>query len=923
MSALRIRPPAVVPLLALGALVASAPLPAQPAPAGLQRVDVHPPCCPEAPLRFQVQPAVAPLVTGGYGVVYADQLLGIVETTPDWRNVRGRLLDAEGVPVGAELPVRADPREDLSFRLDVAGLAGGGLVAVWSDGDGAGAGAGVAARVFDAHGQPLGESFAVPGELAGDQDFPRVAALEDGGFVAVWLSIRRGREPSGAAGVFVRRFNAAGQPLGDELRLLPQTPPAGPDVAALTGGGFVVVAVERASEPVATSRTLLWRFDREGRVKGEPVEVNAGTRVASLPGGGFAIYGESVQRFDAWGRPREQPMPLTIHAQAAAADSAGNLLVVGNVRIGASTLLAAQFLAAGDAEPTPAFFFGLGLGLRHGEGPADVAAGADGSFLAVWAIAARLGTQPDDETGLGVFAQRFVADAPGVVVPGAQRLAVVESAGSVEIPLVRREGSRGPHTVAYSTEALDAREGLDFIPVEGTVTFPDGDSRPRSITVPLLDDGTPERDERFRVRVEPITGSPAAGAQEVEVEIRDDDHPSPQLGAVGVPLQIAPPGRLSDLRLAADRTGGFVLAWTRYESFPEAHQNLGSVEAHRIDGQGRVLAEVRRSRAPEFDLEVDDLVAHPEGMVLGWSVVFVDSLGIIFRTPVVQRFDLSGIEAGPPLAVRDPAQAVRPRLGPTVRSYALAALPGGRAAVAASALDGDGAGIFLELYDASGERYGSIRVHDSTEGFQLHPAIAASPQGRMVVVWESVDPDRPGGDIYLRRFDAAGNPWSPEVRVTSSSTREAATPRVAMDSQGRFVVLWWGREPEGPGLYVRAFHASGEPAGGPVPVDVRGQTGPWTPWTMALRDDGRFLVVWSRSDGTRAQSFAFPGIPLGSGSRIPTTPAGASARIAVGPDDPFLAGWVTDAEGVRARTLAELPLRARRIGREAPAIAPP
>ncbi|MEW8524566.1 MAG: Ig-like domain-containing protein [Candidatus Thiodiazotropha endolucinida] len=82
-----------------------------------------------------------------------------------------------------------------------------------------------------------------------------------------------------------------------------------------------------------------------------------------------------------------------------------------------------------------------------------------------------------------------------------------------------------------------------------------------------------------------------------------------------------------------------------------------------------------------------------------------------------------------------------------------------------SGLDGDGSGVFAQLYDANGNTLGSeFQVNTTTSNPQnLHSVIALQDGGFAV----GMQTDRGGGVYYstIRTFDASGNPTSGEIDV--------------------------------------------------------------------------------------------------------------------------------------------------------------
>jgi hypothetical protein len=96
-------------------------------------------------------------------------------------------------------------------------------------------------RRWDALGQPARSG--APGEhfTAQERFDPSIAALPGGGFVVVWTGF--GADDPDSYGIFGQRFDATDTPVGTEFRVntvTADTQPT-PSVAAAPTGGFVVV----------------------------------------------------------------------------------------------------------------------------------------------------------------------------------------------------------------------------------------------------------------------------------------------------------------------------------------------------------------------------------------------------------------------------------------------------------------------------------------------------------------------------------------------------------------------------------------------------------------------------------------------------------------------------------------------------------
>jgi len=208
--------------VAAGADAASTPKPPTPAAAAF-RVS----SCTSSACR-QEDPAVAGVI--GSGKLLADKKkggggsdsgffalwAGASETDNHGINSR-RFNKTSPLANDAEISPVAGDQYDPAVTVQKAGT----FVAVWSEV--ANGHSDVKARRFSATGAPLGDPIAVnvddPAAPAVPDDLlPAVAPTKDGGFVVAWVKILFGVPSSSASPqIVVRRFDAAGVPLGAQL----------------------------------------------------------------------------------------------------------------------------------------------------------------------------------------------------------------------------------------------------------------------------------------------------------------------------------------------------------------------------------------------------------------------------------------------------------------------------------------------------------------------------------------------------------------------------------------------------------------------------------------------------------------------------------------------------------------------------------
>ncbi len=180
------------------------------------------------------------------------------------------------VPVGGEVLFNEAVIRDQRTVPDSTAVAIGSdlsSVAV-IDGHGAGDRDGVFLTRYDRDGQRLSDTTLVNTTARGIQDAPSVAADADGNFVVAWS----GRGLGDRHGVFFRRFAADGSPL-DDAEVLVNTTVAGnqhsPSLSVAADGSFVVAWNGVGSGDA--DGVFLRRFDSDGTPLGAEALVNTTT----------------------------------------------------------------------------------------------------------------------------------------------------------------------------------------------------------------------------------------------------------------------------------------------------------------------------------------------------------------------------------------------------------------------------------------------------------------------------------------------------------------------------------------------------------------------------------------------------------------------------------------------------------------------
>ena len=221
--------------------------------------------------------------------------------TSSW--FRSQAFDSTGSKVGTEhLLSSLSPELPGENSPDVAALrvadgSPGGYVVVWQSAQTNGndnSGWSVQARLVSPNGSPFGAQFQVNSTIQGSQTEPVVTELPDGGFLVAF------KEPA-PSGVRGRRFNGAGQPIGNDFPISGtfDNGAAHPD-AALGWDGIVAVVWEDAEDSGDANEIRARLFDSDLTPLGPDFRVNELSTnaqlfpsVAELGPSGFLVTWES------------------------------------------------------------------------------------------------------------------------------------------------------------------------------------------------------------------------------------------------------------------------------------------------------------------------------------------------------------------------------------------------------------------------------------------------------------------------------------------------------------------------------------------------------------------------------------------------------------------------------------------------------
>ncbi|MEY9110621.1 glucose/arabinose dehydrogenase [Bradyrhizobium yuanmingense] len=116
-------------------------------------------------------------------------------------------------------------------------------------------------------------------------------------------------------------------------------------------------------------------------------------------------------------------------------------------------------------------------------------------------------------------------DSPATIAMADVVLSVAESSPTATITLLRSGPVNQAATVGLTTSSGSALAGSDYTTTSGTVTFAAGQAS-QTVSVPIVNDTTPENDETFTVTLSNPTGATLGSQVTTTVNILDNDNPA-------------------------------------------------------------------------------------------------------------------------------------------------------------------------------------------------------------------------------------------------------------------------------------------------------------------------------------------------------------------------------------------------------------
>jgi hypothetical protein len=342
-------------------------------------------------------------------------------------------------------------------------------------------------------------------------------------------------------------------------------------------------------------------------------------------------------------------------------------------------------------------------------------------------------------------------------------------------------------------------------------------------------------------------------------------------------------------QIAIDGDGDFVVVWS-FQS-PAA-----GIFARRFDATGTPLGDDFQVNSYTTDAQVEPSVA---GTADG-SFVVAWRQETVYPAPLVddvfaRRYDSGGTAVGEQFLVN--SVTTDRQAFPSVASTAA-----GDTVVTWMTFPaaGSSSSLFGQRYDAGGSAQGAeFQINSSTTASSAMPAAAHDASGNLVVAWDGYG-DGHGRRVVVRRFDATGVPYAPELQVNTYTTSTQRSAGLATAPDGGFVVVWVSRDQDGNenGVFGRRFDVSGTPLGGEFAVNTYTTSHQFHP-DVAFDERGNFVIAWTtlQQEGALYDVFArlydAAGAPQGGEFRVNVSDLGDEGypSAAFDPTGAFVVAW--------------------------------
>ncbi len=197
--------------------------------------------------------------------------------------------------------------------------------------------------------------------------------------------------------------------------------------------------------------------------------------------------------------------------------------------------------------------------------------------------------------------------------------------------------------------------------------------------------------------------------------------------------------------------------------------------------------------------------------------------------------------------------------------------------------------------------FAEFQINTRTSSNQANPAIAMDADCNFMIVWSSYFTGDRSNEIFGQQFDPNCTPIGDEFQINTTTSGNQKEPSVAMNASGDFVVAWQGPGIDEEDIFIQRFDPNCQPLGDELLINTYTQGKQQCP-KVAMDKNGAFAVVWESEKfevdtNTRVvscQLFDVNGLTVGEEFEINLLGDCRYPDVAMDPNGKFAVVWMED-----------------------------
>ena len=316
--------------------------------------------------------------------------------------------------------------------------------------------------------------------------------------------------------------------------------------------------------------------------------------------------------------------------------------------------------------------------------------------------------------------------------------------------------------------------------------------------------------------------------------------------------------------IAANSKNEFVITWSDERhgaNNPDIYAQRFDVKGNKIGGEILVCDKPNQQYYPVIAVDSHD------NFVIAWQDQRISDLNIY-----AQKFDVNGTKVGAEIVVCDVAgNQAFPAIAENSKDEFYVTWEDYRN------FGTTGWDVYAQKFSKDGLKVGAEIAVCTQSHDQSSSTIAIDTQDRLLVAWS--DGRNTGAMIYVQRYDADGNKWGSEIIVHPGSTWQGG-PSIAITPNDGFIIVWNDfRNNQNNNVYSQRFDPGAVPVG--AEIEITNSTNNTQSPKIVINEWGSSILSWSQASIIYARWIDQNGTLSGDAIKIGQGTTGAQLRPAM------------------------------------------